>query len=86
MMGDEAYKPGPDATTWENDYRLLRFWLGRALAVWAAIPVEFRGDIHDPPTLVEKVKALVAALEASREECRQLQVEVDGLYVEQEPT
>jgi hypothetical protein len=50
---------GLAATNWWNDYRLHQFWLARALDVWAAIPVEFRGKNYPPDTLVEKVERMV---------------------------
>ena len=63
-------KPGPMATTWENDYMLSRFWLRQCLAVWDAIPVEFRGpatlEAGGPKTLVEKVEMMNREIERLR--------------------
>lgn len=58
--------PGPEATCWENDYRLSRFWLSRCLKVWDEIPLEFRGPAIAPHTLEEKVRLMVKEIEKLR--------------------
>lgn len=62
----QVVSPGPEATTWENDYRLSRYWLTRALEVWDAVPVEFRGDPQNPHTLVEKVQLMIREIDKLR--------------------
>ena len=57
-----AYKPDPESKTWEEDARMRGYWMGRCLAVWDAIPVEFRGPITEPRTLVEKVELMTAEI------------------------
>lgn len=59
-------KPGPDAVSWAEDYRLHHDWRRIALEVWAAVPVEFRGHIENPLTLVQKVEAMVEEIERLR--------------------
>ena len=67
-------KPGPDATTWENDYKAFKHWRAAAFKVWHAIPMEFHGDLKDPnpASLHEKVERIVEALEAARKELAEL--------------
>ncbi len=62
IVVSQPRKPGPEATTWENDYRLSRAWLRIALEVWAEIPNEWYGDNVDPNTLVKKVQLIVAEI------------------------
>lgn len=55
-------KPGPQATTWEEDYAFGRYWFARTLEVWNAIPLRFRGPVTleegGPRTLTDKIKAM----------------------------